>query len=180
MNEKTNKNLLALILTLFVLSVFVVFGQTKKSTAEISSNDLDNVVHFKIRAIPTMKEVTETEAKVREFIWEHWKPQKQGAVKFEGYSKEGDHSVVNYQIECYENSACKLSVKIERDMVGRGKFSKEKWKEVNEFTVETIDRVEIPKDYYSKRKLIPANSNRSAKLYRIRLKNEKGNVVSEI
>jgi hypothetical protein len=158
----------------------VVLGQRKESTPEISSNEPDKVVHYKISATPTMKEVTETKAKVREFIWEHWKLQKQGTMKFEGYSKEGDHSVVNYQIKCNENSACKLSVKIEREMVGRGKFSNERWKEVKKFIVETIDRVEIPKDFYSKRKLILENSNRSAKLYLIRLKNEKGDVVSEI
>jgi len=127
-----------------------------------------------------MKEVTETPAKVREFIWEHWKSQTQGTVKFEAYSKEGERTVAEYRVKYAENERCKLIAKTDSELRGRGKFSTEKFSKYDEFVAEFVERVKIPRDYSSKRKSISKEANQSAKFYWIQLKEAAGKVLSEL
>lgn len=181
MYYKTGINLVFLILVLFVLASC---GQTKKSAENESNtsslNVQDGIVFYKISSTPTMKEYTETFAKFRESVWEDWKSKKQAIVKLEAYSKEGERSLSTFQIKCLEDNKCKVFVKIEREIAGRGKFGKEKTNETVEYIAETLERVKFSEDYFAERKIIEESSNLSAIFYRVRLKDNEGKIITEI
>ena len=162
---------------------FVAFGQTEKSIREIkdvSDVKQDEIIFYRWNSNPTMKNVKDTSAKVREFIWEHWKFQKQGTVKREVYSKEGEQTITTYNVKCSENNSCELFVKIESEVVGRGKYKSKKSINITEYTTKSVNRIEVPNDYLEKRKSIDESKKVSDKNFWIQLKDEKENIISEI
>ena len=161
------------------------FGQTKisdENSKEFSQNTQEEIAYFKTGSLPTMKELTEATANVRQFVWKHWQDKKDGTVTRESVNKHGEKSIVVYQIKCLKKENCQVFVEIERENVGRGGMKVEKTVENLNFVATSLNRIESPKEYYSKGivKTIPEEKQVKGNLYLILLKDENGKVVSEL
>ncbi len=140
-------------------------------------------VFYRLGPLPTQTEYLNIRAKVREFIWKTWNERQHGKLKLEPYTKEGNRTLVTFELMVTEGNIRRIDVSIERDYVGRNpksEFDKQNLKDFKRYSASDIDRVKIPKDGLVKRKTIPNDVTLPATKFLIRLKDKDGKVLSEM
>lgn len=170
------KEFVIFIIIMIVLNLVYSGCVTAQRIEEIPSQNKSNqnkedFVFFEINSLSiTKNEFEEINSKIREFIWKHWKNQKDGTLKLRAVSKEGKISISKYIIKELKDGQWGIIVTIKRLNTGKK----------DGFFVEEVDRIELPKDDFEKEEVIPRNVTRSSKSYRIRLKDNSGKVLQEI
>lgn len=119
------------------------------------------------------------EAKIREFLWNHWHQHRLGHLVATRYSKEGEPSTSSYFVELDGKGIWHIAVKIDRTLVDRG-GSKSQYQKSVEYEAYTVERIEVPEDGLTQRVVIPKGETRSPQSYRLVLKDEKGKALAEI
>lgn len=120
-----------------------------------------------------------TEAEVREFLWNHWQQRRLGYVTITFYNTEGEPSVSSYFVEPDEKSVWRIAIRIDRTLVGRGGLKSQRHESV-EYDAYFVERIEVPKDGLTPRVVIPEGESRSPQSYRLTLKDQEGKPLTEI
>jgi hypothetical protein len=92
----------------------------KARIAQSSERDLsryDKIGPFNVPVMGT--DINIVQAKVRDFIWEHWQQRRLGYAVVTFHSKEGEPSTSHMFIEPDEKGIWHLSVRIERKLLNR-------------------------------------------------------------
>ena len=132
---------------------------------------LDNTVPNEMRKV--------TEARVREFLWDHWQRRRLGYLVFTDYSKEGEPTTLSFFIEPDGNGEWHTSITWERMRFARG-GRKGKWHEHGEYSAYSLGRIQIPKDGLTPRIPISDDEKRPAGGYLLVFKDSGGKTIMEL
>lgn len=119
------------------------------------------------------------EAKVREFVWEHWHNRRLGFLSVRRYSKEGEPSTSHFFIESKDGGAWQVRVVIKRIIVERR--SKHRQHESVTYDAYVLERFEKPESgQILVGALIPESEVRTPDSYFLALKEKTGRVLTII
>lgn len=119
------------------------------------------------------------EAKVRQFVWEHWQGRRRGYLSITKYSKEGEPSTSHFFIEPENDGAWRVAVLINRVIIERHGV-KGQLSESITYDAYLLERVEVRKPGLSQSVLLPDSEVREPESYQLRLKDQKGKVLTVI
>ena len=119
------------------------------------------------------------EAKVREFVWEHWRKRRLGYVTFTKFSKEGEPSTSHLFVEPDEEGVWCVAIKIDRVVVER-RGSKRRHGSSTEYIAYAVERIEVPTSGLDEPILIPEADLKKPDLYRLVLKDKDGKALSRL
>lgn len=117
------------------------------------------------------------EAKVREFVWEHWHQRRLGYLSITKYSKEGEPSTSHFFVEANDDGVWHVAVTIDRVLIER-RGSKRQRHESITYDAYVLERLEVPESGLSQGILIPEREVRIPESYRLALKDEHGKPLS--
>lgn len=110
-------------------------------------------------------------AKIRSFIWQHWRERRPGSLTVTSFSLEGVRSETAFIIERDEHGAWSIRVTIERPTL-KGTTAEHAGSRAH-----SVQRIEPRHDGQSPAKFIPEEQKRSADTYRLIFYDEKGKEV---
>ena len=119
------------------------------------------------------------EAEVRDFLWQHWHQHRLGYVVVISYTKEGEPNTASYFIEPDSRGIWRVAIEVKRLLIDRGVTKRRRY-ETGDYTVHSVQRIEVPKDGMRLNVSIPEGETRTPHSYRLALKDEKGKPLFQL
>jgi hypothetical protein len=163
-----------IIFILSFLAISVAFGQSSQT----KQRNLDGYNKFSVN-VPVSKNPYPSIAKVRDFIWIHWKERNLGYVEMTLRNKEGEPSTSYIFIEPDEVGVWRVAMRIERELhdrrlVGDPKRTGEIIRQTHSYEAYLVDQVKSTKD----KPVVNLKNRRND--YLLRLKDKNGNILAEL
>lgn len=117
--------------------------------------------------------VSSIEAKIRQFLWEHWQEKNKGHLEVTFYSKEGEPSRHLLFIEPNNNNHWLVTVETKRILSRHGRKEKKQFQTTSKSFFDIVERLELTKDGLSTKEIIPDQEKREPQKYALRLRNSK-------